>query len=109
MVRVVKILNDHKFKGYIEADGGVVLDNAGACYNDGARAFVGGSALIGQNDVRGVIRQFRRVILQERRLALLQKAHELGGTELVNKWIDLHLVGDKKNQLIRMAKEALYI
>jgi len=109
MARVVKILNEHKFKGYIEADGGVVLDNVGTCYNDGARAFVGGSAIIGQNDVRGVIRQFRLVILQERRRALLQKAYELGGIELVNKWIDLHLVGDKKNQLIRMAKETRYI
>jgi len=39
----------------------------------------------------------------------LQKAQELGGNELDKKWIDLHLIGDKKNQLIRMAEEAGYI
>jgi len=37
---------------------------------------------------------------------LLKKAHELGGTELVSKWIDLHHVGEKKNQLTKLAKEA---
>ena len=109
MSRIVNVLQEHKFQGYIEADGGVTLDNAGACFSDGARAFVGGSAMIGHHDIRGVIKQFRDVILQERRRALLQKAQELGGTDLVNKWIDLHLIGDKKNQLIRMAKEAAYI
>ena len=36
---------------------------------------------------------------------LIQKAHELGGKELVAKWIDLHAVGDKKNQLNMIAKE----
>jgi len=109
IARIVKILNEHKFNGYMEADGGVTLDNAGACYIDGARVFVGGNAIIGQNDIRGIIRQFRQSILQERRRTLLRKAHELGGSELSKKWIDLHLVGDKKNQLIRLAEETGYI
>ncbi|HSB49783.1 MAG TPA: ribulose-phosphate 3-epimerase [Nitrosopumilaceae archaeon] len=108
MGRVMKILNDNKFQGYVEADGGVTLENIGSCFVDGARAFVGGSAIIGQNDVRGVIRQFREATLQARRLALLKTAHDLGGSDLVNKWIDLHQVGDKKDQLIKMAKEVGY-
>jgi len=79
MTRVVSKLNEHKFQGYIEADGGVTLENAGACFADGARAFVGGSAIIGQSDIRGVIREFRDVILHTRRRMLLQKANDLSG------------------------------
>ncbi len=109
MTRVMKTLNENKFQGYVEADGGVTLENIGSCFTDGARAFVGGSAIIGQNDVRGVIREFRAVTLKARRQALVNKANELGGAELVNKWIDLHQIGDKKDQLIKMAKEAGYI
>jgi transketolase len=109
MTRIMKTLNENKFRGYVEADGGVTLENIGSCFADGARAFVGGSAIIGQNDVRGVIREFREATLKARRLALLNKANELGGAELVNKWIDLHQVGGKKDQLIQMAKEAAYI
>jgi len=109
MTRVMNTLNENKFQGYVEADGGVTLENIGSCFTDGARAFVGGSAIIGQNDVRGVIREFRAVTLKARRQALVNKANELGGAELVNKWIDLHQIGDKKDQLIKMAKEAGYI
>ena len=109
MTRVMKTLNENKFQGYVEADGGVTLENIGSCFTDGARAFVGGSAIIGQNDVRGVIREFRDATLKARRQALVNKANELGGAELVNKWIDLHQIGDKKDQLIKMAKEAGYI
>ncbi len=109
MTRVMNTLNENKFQGYVEADGGVTLENIGSCFTDGARAFVGGSAIIGQNDVRGVIREFREVTLKARRQALVNKANDLGGFELVNKWIDLHQIGDKKDQLIKMAKEAGYI
>ncbi|HXW03451.1 MAG TPA: ribulose-phosphate 3-epimerase [Nitrosarchaeum sp.] len=109
MSRLMKTLNDNKFYGYIEADGGVTLENIGSCFVDGARAFVGGSAIIGQTDVRGVIRQFREATLKVRRLELLKKANDLGGSELVNKWIELHQIGDKKDQLIKMAKDAGYI
>jgi transketolase len=77
----------------------------GQCFVDGARAFVGGSAIIGQKDVRGIIREFRNVILKSRRRLLIQKANELGGTELVKNWISLHVIGEKKNQLIQIAKE----
>ena len=103
--KLVLTLKENNFHGYIEADGGVNLENAGQCFLDGARAFVGGSAIIGQKDVRGIIREFRGAILKSRRRLLIQKANELGGNELVNQWIDLHVVGEKKNQLIQIAKE----
>ena len=106
--KLVKILQENQFEGYIEADGGVTLDNVGACFADGARAFVGGSAIIGQNDVRLVIREFRNKILSSRRRLLIQKANELGEIELVNKWIDLHVVGKKKDELLQIAKELGY-
>jgi len=105
---IAKTLKENKFEGYIEIDGGVTLDNVGECFTDGARAFVGGSAIIGQNDVRVVIREFRNNILRSRRKLLIQKANELGGTELVNKWIDLHIIGKKKDELIQIAKELEY-
>ena len=106
--KLVQILNECRFDGYIEADGGVTLDNVGACFADGARAFVGGSAIIGQSDVRVVIREFRNRILRSRRKLLIQKANELGGTELVNKWIDLHVIGKKKDELLQITKELGY-
>ena len=105
MTQLNKVLSEHNFEGYIEADGGVNLENVGLCFADGARAFVGGGAIIGQEDVRGVIREFRDQILQARRRLLIKKAHELGGTELVNKWIGLHKIGEKKEQLTKIAQE----
>jgi len=105
MAKLNSILNEHKFTGYIEADGGVNLENIGSCFEDGARAFVGGSAIIGQTDVRAAIREFRDQVLQSRRKILIEKAHQLGGSDLVNKWIGLHVVGEKKEQITKIAKE----
>ena len=102
--KLAQILKENKFEGYIEADGGVTQDNIGTCFADGARVFVGGSAIIGQNDVRLVIREFRNKILSSRRRLLIEKANELGGKELVNKWIDLHVVGKKKDELLQIAQ-----
>jgi transketolase len=106
--RLAKILSENNFDGYIEADGGVTLDNIGACFADGARAFVGGSAIIGQADVRQVIREFRHKVAYARRKTLIQKAFDLGGKELVAKWIELHTIGEKRNQLNMIAKELGY-
>ena len=103
--RITKDLKEQKFGGYIEVDGGVNLENIGACFEDGARAFVGGSAIIGQNDVRMIIKEFRNKVLESRRRLLIKKANELGGTDLVNKWINLHVVGEKKDSLVQIAKE----
>ncbi len=106
--KLVHVLKEHGFEGCVEADGGVTLDNVGSCFVDGARAFVGGSAIIGQSDVRLVIREFRNKILRSRRKLLIQKANELGGIELVNKWIDLHVVGKKKDELLQITQELGY-
>ena len=108
MADLRKVLTENNFDGYIEADGGVTLDNIGACFVDGARAFVGGSAIIGQQDVRQIIREFRHKIAYARRKMLIQKAFDLGGKDLVAKWIDLHIIGEKKNQLNSIAKELGY-
>jgi transketolase len=105
MNKLNSILNEHKFTGYIEADGGVNLENIGSCFEDGARAFVGGSAIIGQIDVRAAIKEFRNQVLHTRRKILIEKAHQLGGSDLVNKWISLHVVGEKKDQITKIAKE----
>ncbi|MEK6866278.1 MAG: ribulose-phosphate 3-epimerase, partial [Thermoproteota archaeon] len=80
MIRLNTILNEHKFSGCIEADGGVTLDNIGSCFADGARSFVGGSAIIGKQDVRGAMRDFRNQVLKTKRKILLDKANELGGS-----------------------------
>ena len=103
------ILKDHKFTGYIEADGGINLENIGSCFEDGARAFVGGSAIIGQPDVREAIREFRNQVLKTRRKTLIKKAHQLGGSDLVHKWIGLHVVGKKKEQITKIAQEEGFI
>jgi transketolase len=109
MTRLNTILNEHKFSGYIEADGGVTLDNIGSCFVDGARVFVGGSAIIGKQDVRGAIRDFRNQVLKTRRKLLLDKANDLGGSDLVKKWIGLHVVGEKQEQIKKIAEEAGYL
>lgn len=109
MTRLNAILNEHKFSGYIEADGGVTLDNIGSCFVDGARVFVGGSAIIGKQDVRGAIRDFRNQVLKTRRKLLLDKANDLGGSDLVKKWIGLHVVGEKQEQIKKIAEEAGYL
>ena len=109
IARLNSILKKHNFSGYIEADGGVNLENIGSLFADGARVFVGGGAIIGQQDVRAAIRDFRTEVLKSRRSILLDKANELGGSDLVNKWISLHIVGEKQEQIKKIAQEAGYI
>jgi len=107
--KIAKFLAERKFEGLIEADGGVDLSNVESCFLDGARVFVGGSAIIEQKDVRGTIAEFRKRLMHARRKLLIHKAYSLGGTELVNKWIDLHEVGKKKLELLQIAKEAGFV
>ncbi|MGI0088230.1 MAG: ribulose-phosphate 3-epimerase [Nitrosotalea sp.] len=104
--RISKFLAERNFQGLIEADGGVDLSNIESCFLDGARVFVGGSAIIGQKDVRLTITEFRKHLMHARRKLLINKAYSLGGSELVNKWIDLHEVGKKKTELLQIAMEA---
>jgi len=103
------LLAEHDFAGVVEADGGVNLENIGSCFDDGARAFVGGSAIIGRQDVRGAIREFRNEVLVARRRRLLAKASRLGGPELASRWINLHQIGSKRDQLTKLASEAGYL
>lgn len=107
--RIAKFLSERKFEGMIEADGGVDLTNVESCFLDGARVFVGGSAIIGQKDVRATIIEFRKKLMHARRKLLIHKAHSLGSNELVNKWIDLHEVGKKKTELLQIAQEAGFV
>lgn len=104
--RISKLLAERNFQGLIEADGGVDLSNVESCFLDGARVFVGGSAIVGQKDVRLTIMEFRKHLMHARRKLLINKAHSLGGQELVNQWIDLHEVGKKKTELLQIVKEA---
>ncbi len=104
--RIAKFLSEKKFEGLVEADGGVDLSNVESCFLDGARVFVGGSAIIGQKDVRVTIVEFRKRLMHARRKLLIHRAHSLGGTDLVNKWIDLHEVGKKKTELLQISQEA---
>ncbi|WP_299292470.1 ribulose-phosphate 3-epimerase [Nitrosopumilus sp.] len=109
MARLKSLLSEHNFSGYIEADGGVNLENIGSVFADGARAFVGGGAIIGQQDVRVAIKDFRIEVLKSRRKQLLEKANQLGGSELVNKWINLHVIGEKQEQIRKIAQEAGFV
>ena len=93
------------FAGTVEADGGVTASNAGACLAGGCRAFVGGSAIVGQADVRAAVRAFRESLIDARRRLLLRRAHELGGVGLAQKWIGLHKDGPKAARLGRLAAE----
>ncbi len=104
--RIAKFLSEQKFDGLIEADGGVDLTNVESCFFDGARVFVGGSAIMGQKDVRSTIVEFRKNLMHARRKLLINKAHSIGGTDLVKKWIDLHEVGKKKTELLQISQEA---
>ena len=106
MARLHPLLAEHNFSGYIEADGGINLENIGTVFADGARAFVGGGAIIGQQDVRAAIRDFRHKVLKSKRRQLLERANQLGGSELVNKWINLHVLGEQQEQIRRIAREA---
>ena len=103
--RTLARLAECGFEGDIEADGGVTPENAGACFEDGARVLVGGSAIMGRPDAGQAIGAFAGAILRARRLRLLRRAHELGGAELVSKWISLHKTGTAAGQLARIAGE----
>jgi len=109
MIRLNPILKEHNFSGYIEADGGINLENIGSVFADGARVFVGGGAIIGQQDVRIAIRDFRNEVLNSRRRILIDESNKLGGKDLVNKWIELHVIGEKQEQIKKIAQEAGYL
>ena len=109
MAGLNSVLKENNFTGYVEADGGVNLENIGSVFGDGARVFVGGGAIVGQQDVRVAIKEFRNKVLESRRRILLDRAQAYGGIDLVKKWIGLHVVGEKQEQIKKIAEEAGYI
>ena len=106
MAHLNTILSDHNFTGYIEADGGVNLDNIGQVFADGARIFVGGGAIVGQPDMSAAIQEFRQQLVRSRRKLLLDRANQLGGAPMVQRWIQLHAVDQVQQQLSEIAQEA---
>lgn len=109
MARLDTILVENGFTGYLEADGGVNLENVESVFADGARAFVGGGAIISQPNVRVAIREFRHSIATARRRMLLDMADKIGDKQLVERWINLHVVGEKPVQVRTIAQEAGYV
>lgn len=109
MATLNRILKENNFTGLVEADGGINIDNIGSVFQDGARVFVGGGAIIGQDNVRAAIKNFRNEVLKSRRRILLEKANSLGGSELVKKWIGLHVVSEKQEQIKKIAMESGYL
>ncbi len=109
MAHLNTILSDQKFTGYIEADGGVNLDNVGQVFADGARIFVGGGAIVGQTDLSLAIQEFRQELIRSRRRLLLDRVYQLGGQSMVKRWIKLHTVGDTSQRLDDIAQEVGYI
>ena len=103
------ILSDHKFTGYIEADGGVNLDNISKVFADGARIFVGGGAIVGQSNMYDAIQGFRQKLIHSRQKLLLDRANQLGGAPMVQRWIQLHEVDQTQQQLSELSREAGYI
>ena len=58
---------------------------------------------------KSILRDFRNEILISRRGALLDKAHKLGGQDLVKKWINLHVIGEKQKEIQKIAMERGYL
>ena len=109
MRTLIPELEANGFSGYVEADGGIHTDNIGSVFADGARAFVGGGAIISQPDVRAAIKEFRAAVHAARRRILLGQAHKLGGEQLVERWVNLHVIGRGSDDLRAAAREAGYI
>ncbi len=106
--KLKEVLQKYEFEGYIEADGGLCKQNIAQCFIDGARIFVGGSAIVGQQDVKYAINEFRTLISQTIKQLLIKKTNEIGGKDLIKKWINLHNK-KKVNDLIDIAKKMNYL
>lgn len=102
--KLVPFLHTYGFAGYIEVDGGVCEKNISQCFADGARIFVGGNAILRNSNVAKAISTFRYHISQIKRKLILQKANELGGKNLITKWINLHN-DEKALQLENIVKD----
>ena len=54
-------------------------------------------------------KDFRNAVLKSIRRMLLDKANQLGGSDLVNKWIGLHVIGAKQEEIKKIAQESGYL
>jgi hypothetical protein len=52
-------LIEHRFKGYIEADGGIDSKTLQQVYDAGAKIVVAGNAVYGSSDIHGAIMQLK--------------------------------------------------
>ncbi len=100
------LLQEGGFGGVIEADGGVNMENIGQCFNDGCRAFVGGSSMVGQADMAEAMGDMRLALRDARRRHLIQEAYSRGGSPLVTQWAQLHTINSTFETILDMAKEA---
>lgn len=103
---IIQSLNEDGFGGVVEADGGVNVSNVADCFDDGARMFVGGSSMVGQPDMKQAIDNIWERISYTRSRMLLYRAHTLGNSEMVHKWIALHVVGEQHDTLHKIAQES---
>jgi transketolase len=97
MVKIGRMLRDHGYKGYIEADGGIDAANLQQVYDSGARILVAGSAVYGSSDIHGAIIQLRHKanVALERRL--IEHATKIG---IRSDWMKI-----RKHILIPLASE----
>jgi transketolase len=97
MVKIGRMLRDHGYKGYIEADGGIDATNLQQVYDSGARILVAGSAVYGSSDIHGAIIQLRHKanVALERRL--IEHATKIG---IRSDWMKI-----RKHILIPLASE----
>jgi transketolase len=97
MVMINKKLREHRFKGYIEADGGIDDTTLQQVYDSGARILVAGNAVYGSSDIHGAIIQLRHKanVALERRL--IEHASAIG---IRSEWIKI-----RRHILIPLANE----
>jgi transketolase len=97
MVKMLKELRRHNYRGYIEADGGIDATNLQQVFDAGARIMVAGNAVYGSADINANIIQLKH----KANVALERKLLELATTKGIrNDWMKT-----RKHILIPLANE----
>jgi transketolase len=84
MKKVIPLLRERGFKGYIEADGGIDLSTITQCFEAGCRVFVMGNAIFGHSDVEKRITDTRFLLDSYLEKSLLAESQSLN---LKEDWI----------------------
>ncbi|HKU83840.1 MAG TPA: ribulose-phosphate 3-epimerase [Candidatus Nitrosocosmicus sp.] len=84
MKKVIPLLRERGFKGYIEADGGIDLSTITQCFEAGCRIFVMGNAIFGHSDVEKRIRDTKFLLDSYLEKSLLGESKSLN---LQEDWI----------------------